>query len=430
MTDLTQISEHPMIANFLRYVGIDTMSVMREDPASTGENPSSPGQLELRKLLIEQMTELGLPEDMIMELDDGSLLVHRPATKGCQDAPVVCFSAHLDTAPKVPGKAVPIIHDWDGESDITLPSNGTVIPADQLPDKASPIITASGDTLLGADDKAGVAIMMQLIADSFTQKHGELWFLFCTDEEIGELDITVVPDEIVRTWDIIWTLDGEEIGPIDVGSIICNKVVATFKGVNAHPGVAGDQIRAANYAMIEMLAALLDRSNPMTTSGIEAFYFTPVIYESTPALSKCMLSPRSFDPDENVAMTAELKVIAERCAKHWDVELEWLDEMLAPNTRTVNERHPELMDIGFQAHLEHNIVPEERDVRGGTDGAMIQQALRDKGWDEDDLPAAFNMGTGAKNLHGEREYLSVSELLKAHRITLTMIEKYAVFEQD
>ena len=417
------IVESPVITRFMQYVQVDTASVLPK-----GEKreriPSSEGQESLAASLCDELEGLGLDPSLLIKLKDGSFLVQLPASTGLEQMPHACFAAHLDTYFGCPGKANPMVWLYDHANDIVLPNNDVVIPAADLGNYfGQHIITADGTSLLGADDKAGVAVMMtmieHLVQDPSIQ-HGPLTFWFCVDEEIGELDIKMVPAEAVESWDILWTIDGEHVGPIDVGCLICNKVTVEFTGVDAHPGVSGHKLKPAHYALAQFMYQITQLATPMATSGLEPFFYISQVLESGAGKASCICGPRSFKPDESAEMFAKVVVLATQAAKAYGIRSDVTEKLICGNTEAAVLAHENLLAVGELAHRANGFPPERRHVRGGTDGAMANMTYPD-------LPAP-NMGTGAGNLHGLQEFLVAEHLIGAVGIIHSMIDLYAEYK--
>jgi len=422
MSERTFIEE-PVIPRFMQYVKMDTTSVL-----STGTErervPSCEGQEMLAMNLCDELEGFGVPPDAIIKCDDGSFLLQIPASTGLEQMPHVCFAAHLDTYFGCSGQVSPMIWPYDHAGDIKLPNGGVIIPAADLKNYfGNHIITADGTSLLGADDKAGVAAMMTMIerlAQDSSIVHGPLTFWFCVDEEIGELDITQVAPEIVKSWDILWTVDGEHVGPIDVGCLICRKVTVEFTGVDAHPGVSGHKLKPAHYALVQFLYELTQLSTPMETKDLQPFDYITKILESSAGKASCICGPRSFDQEESDVMLAHVHELAEQAAEAYDVQVEVADKILCGNTEAAVLQHENLLAVGELAHRANGFPPERRHVRGGTDGAMVNMTYPD-------LPAP-NMGTGAHNLHGLQEFLVAEQLIGTVNVMQSMIDLYAEYK--
>lgn len=329
----------------------------------------------------------------------------------------MAFAAHLDTYPGVSGLAKPIVHVYEG-GDINLPNDGVVIPASDLVGlEGKHIVTSDGTSLLGGDDKAGVAALVTTIQEVFTSgmAHGPLTFWFCVDEEIAKLDIKVVPEDIVKSWDVFLTVDGLRVGDIDVGCFVCryNKVI--FKGMDAHPGPQGDKVVPAHY-VAALFVVELNQRGPAPWDMKESFYYaTSIEGNASQAVVTCV--PRSFDRAESDEMVNVIKTLAKECAESWDCTFDVEDDLACINTRAAIEPRRALIEPVVLAHRKHGFSGDLHDVRGGTDGAMVNMVYPD-------LPAP-NMGTGGTNLHSLREFLVVEELEAVPLILLDTIAGYA-----
>jgi len=410
---------HPVIERFLRYVKVNTRSLLLKAGVN---HPSSEGQILLMRKLVRELQEIGIKDDWFVMCEDSSFLVTLPATPGLENAPHVAFAAHMDTYPEVSGEVNPQLHSYEG-GDIVLPKDDVVIPASDLEKYVGcRIITSDGSSLLGADDKAGIAAMMTAIDQILFQKieHGPLSFWFCVDEEIGQIDVTALPEDLVKSWDVLWTVDGEDIGPIDVGCFICRMVNVTFIGQDAHPGVAGHKLRPAIYAAVDFANGVMASPSPMETKGLESFYYVMKM-EGNASKATVLCAPRSFDSEESEQMAEKIAAEAKAVTGTWGVEVEVEDKILCHNTRAAIVERMSLLEPGFAAHKQHGFEPKENDVRGGTDGAMINMTFKD-------LPAP-NMGTGANNIHSVREFLVADQLEQVPLIMLSMIGGYTEMER-
>ncbi len=407
-------SRSQILKLFLQYARIDTRSVM-----GSSEHPSSPGQKILGELIQRQLLEAGLRPDRLISLRDGSFLVSFPPTPGSQGVPHVVYAVHLDSHYGFSGQAVPIIHRCAG-GDIILPREGVVISADDLAGlEGKMIVTASGDTLLAADDKAGVAALVMVIRSLLVGgiEHGPLTFWFCTDEETGSLDFEAVPVDTVKSWNIFWTVDGEQVGLIDVGCLASHMIVIKFRGETAHPGLQGDRIMPAHYAAATFVTKLaLAYPTPMDSSEQRPFYYI-VKMEGDAILASVTCVPRSFDVVELDRMARIVKVLAEHCSQQYGCTVVVQDALSCINTRPTIEKHMDLVRPAIEAHRVCGFEPRLADVRGGTDGAALNMIYPD-------LPAP-NIGAGARNLHGPKEFLVVEELEKVPLIIINMIQRYA-----
>lgn len=254
----------------LQYAAIHTTS-----NSESGQHPSTPGQFELARLLVAQLRQLGL-EDARVD-DKCYVYAHLPATLGCEGKPALAFIAHMDTSEDAPGKDVkPQIHaDYNG-GDVLLPATGAWLKVSDFPFlaqlKGQTLITTDGSTLLGADDKAGVAEIMTMLERIQEEHlpHGKLCIAFTPDEEIGEgadyFDVEAFGA------DFGYTVDGGNVGELEYQNFNAAGAVFTIHGFSVHPGSAKGLMRNAQVLAMEIHAMLPKGETPETTEGTEGFY--------------------------------------------------------------------------------------------------------------------------------------------------------------
>jgi tripeptide aminopeptidase len=391
-----------LLDRFLRYVRIDTQSKRDRDGS-----PSTPGQLELSRMLVGELKEIGLDD---AELDDnGYVMATLPGTTANGSAPVIGLIAHVDTSPDASGSGVePIVHREYGGGTIELPRNGAVLdPATmtELADKEGhDIVTASGDTLLGADDKAGVAEIMAAVAH--LAKHPDLprptlRIGFTPDEEIGE-GATLFDIERFGAF-CAYTMDGSKLGELQDETFTGAEATVTIEGVDVHPGFAtGKLVNAARLAG-RIVAALPADLAPETTSGREGFIH-PFEVKASAGRAVIRLIVRDFDDALLEQHVAQLRAIADEVAA--DEPRARIDVAVRhqyPNMRSYLEPHPEVVDVAERAILAEGIDPLRTPIRGGTDGSRLS---------ERGLPTP-NIFTGGHEYHSVREWASVQEMAAA-----------------
>jgi tripeptide aminopeptidase len=396
-------------------VQIDTQS-RRERRSS----PSTPGQLELAKLLVAELHAAGLED---AELDaNGYVIATLPAGgdgAGARDAPVIGLIAHLDTSPDAPGSGVaPLVHrEYDG-SVLELPRAGTRLDPSTMPELAGKlghdIVTASGDTLLGADDKAGVAEIMAAVAH--LAAHPELprptlRIAFTPDEEIGH-GATLFDIERFGAF-CAYTLDGSELGELQDETFSAAEAILTIHGVEVHPGQATNKLVSALRLAARIVAALpSDTLAPETTADRQGFIH-PYELAGTAGRAQIRAIVRDFDDEQlerHVALlrrTAEEVVGAEpRARLEVDVHAQYR------NMRRYLEHVPHVVEAAAAAIRAEGIEPRREPIRGGTDGSRLSEM---------GLPTP-NIFTGGHEYHSVREWASVHDMAAAAATVVRLAE--------
>ena len=402
---------------FLKYVQIDTAA----DPNSESF-PSSAKQKDLAKVLYQELIDLGLDE---VEMDEwGYVFATIPSNSDKENIPTICLCSHMDTAPDCSGTGVkPIVHrNYDGNPIVLPDDNSQVITVERhsyLKSKiGDDIITASGTTLLGADDKAGVAIIMdfaQFLVQNPEVKHGKVRILFTPDEEVGrgveKLDMSKV------NADFGYTLDGGQLGDIEDETFSADAVKIIFNGISAHPGYAKNKMINAIKLASELVDSLpKDRWSPETTSHREGF-----------------VHPVSIDGGLEKA-TVQFIVRDHETAKldEYEKELEHLTAAVIQKypgstyTFEVTEQYrnmkeilkdvPFVTDYAVQAMNQVGITPNRAIIRGGTDGSRLSFM---------GLPCP-NLFTGEMAIHSKHEFVSIQDMQKAVK---TLIELIQIWEK-
>ncbi len=405
-----RMSHSPVIERFIRYVKMDTRA---DIGAPKDQNPSSPGQTQFVAMLRMELEDMGVDvEKQIVMLEDGSMIVRFPG-----EGEGMCLAAHVDTYYGVSGLVTPMIHDAYEGGDVHLPRNNTVIPAKDLEKHLGQhLITSSGDSVLGADDKVGVAIMMQLIQDICDVPErmisNPVDFWFCTDEEIGRLDISLVSKEIRKSWTKgMISLDGGSPQEVDIGCFCGWGTKITFTGQDAHPGVDGKNLKCAHYAAAKLVAdlAMTEYAMPRHSSGMQPFiYVSDIGGNASKTVVNC--HPRSFDKDELPRMHQFIKDMARTAAMCFGVK--WTsagsEKMMYVSTEPAIEANPALKNAIEEVWQEMGLEVEWSWVRGGTDGAMANKH-------EPDL-AAPNTSAAMHNIHSEREFSTVEEIKLSYEL--------------
>ncbi|MFA6149844.1 MAG: peptidase T [Chitinophagaceae bacterium] len=407
--------QHTTADRLMRYVQIDTQS----DPNSPSQ-PSTEKQKDLSKVLVEELIAMGITD---AELDEhGYVYATIPATiEG--DLPTLCFCSHVDTAPDCSGKDVkPILHkNYDG-SDIVLPDdNSIVISTSKHPYLkqriGDDIITASGKTLLGADDKAGVAIIMDLAKYLMEHKevpHGKIRILFTPDEEIGR-GVNAVDMKRLNA-DFGYTLDGGERGHLEGENFSADAAVVTFHGVSAHPGYAkGKMVNAMKVAATFLSKLPLNEWCPESTSVMEGFVH-PVAMEGELEQAKVTFIVRDFDTLKLAYHENRLREIAEQAVSEFPgSSFEMIVKEQYRNMKEILVHHPQVMANAEEAYRRAGINPESISIRGGTDGSRLSFM---------GMPCP-NIFTGEMGIHSKQEYVSVQDMNMAVSICVHLAQVWA-----
>jgi tripeptide aminopeptidase len=401
-----------VLERFQRYVRVDTQSRRDRDGC-----PSTPGQLDLARMLRGELEAAGLEE---VELDDnGYLFATLPGPDG---APVIGLLAHMDVSPDAPGAGVePIVHRGYDGGVIELPRSGTVLDPEQMPVLAGKIghdiVTASGDTLLGADDKAGVAEIMA--AAAHLAAHPELprptlRVGFTPDEEIGQGAALFDLERFGAR--CAYTLDGSQPGELQDETFSAVEVTLTVHGVDIHPGWATGKLVNAARLVARILDRLpSDRLTPETTSGREGFLH-PHGVQASASRAEVRAIVRDFDDallDQHVALltrTAEEVVAAEPRAR-----LEVAVTRQYSNMRAYLEAFPEVVVTAERAIRAEGLEVRREPIRGGTDGALLSAM---------GLPTP-NLFTGGHEYHSVREWASAQDMASAAATIVRLAGEWA-----
>ncbi len=403
-----------VLERFLRYVQVDT----RADDSATS-CPSTPGQLVLLNMLVSELRALGI-DDAAMD-ENGYVMATVPPTID-RDAPVIGFIAHVDTSPEMSGAGVrPIVHErWDGR-DILLPDDpSTVLRARDFPDLASQvghdIVTASGTTLLGADDKAGVAAIMaaaeRLMADR-SIPHGAIRIGFTPDEEIGRgadrFDVARFGASCA------YTLDGGSCGELEYESFSADAMRVTFLGFNTHPGYAkGRMVNAIKAAARFIDRFPADRLSPETTDGYEG-YLHPYQLDASVDRTSVRVLIRDFQTAGLAEKEKLVADLAEQVAAETGTRVELDVQSSYRNMREVLDLHPAIVDRARDAIRRAGLSPIEKPIRGGTDGSRLSFM---------GLPTP-NLFAGEHNFHSRLEWTSRQDLEKATDVIIELARIWA-----
>lgn len=393
----------PVAERFMNYVRIDTQS----DPHSEAQ-PSTERQKDLSRLLVRELHDMGVKD---AELDEaGYVYATIPATVP-HPVPVICFCAHVDTAPDCSGSGVkPLLHPaWDG-SPIVLPDDpAQVLTIDRHPYLSErvgdDIITASGTTLLGADDKAGVAIIMEAAARWMADPsipHGNIRLLFTPDEEIGRGVDKVDMDRLGAVAG--YTLDGSERGSLEDETFSADALDVSIQGISAHPGFAkGRLVNALKVAAAFIEALPKIGLSPETTSGREGFVH-PVHMQGTAESATVSFILRDFRTarlDEYVSLLTHL--LDEVMTRYPGASYQLKRNAQYRNMKEVLDKHPDVVSKAEEAIRRAGMAVLKHPVRGGTDGSRLSFM---------GLPCP-NIFTGEMAFHSLQEYVSVQDMEKA-----------------
>ena len=397
----------------LKYVRIHTTSA-----DGTGVTPSTPCQWDLAHLLVDELKELGLENPSVDE--NCIVTAWLPATPGCENAPALGFLAHMDTSPAFSGENVnPIIHEnYDG-GDIVLPKEGRVIRVANFPYlpslKGKTLITADGSTLLGADDKAGIAGIMTMCEQLIAEKlpHGRLCIAFTPDEEIGEgpdhFDVAAFGAKYA------YTVDGAQAGGIEYENFNAAAVRVDITGVSVHPGSAKDTMENALLIAQELNSLLPPDQIPARTSGYEGFFHLDVL-EGTTASARMEYIIRDHDREKFEEKKALMTKAGEQVqAAHPTAKIvvDIRDSYYNMKDQLAGCMH--LVENAKEAARMAGVEPVVEPIRGGTDGARLSYM---------GLPCP-NLGTGAGNFHGPLELACVEQMDSVVEILKNIVAMYA-----
>lgn len=398
---------------FLKYVTIYTTS----DEEST-THPSTARQFDLAHLLVAQLKELGVADAAV---DDKCYVYGTlPATPGYEEKPALGFVSHMDTAPAAPGENVKpqVFENYDG-GDVLFAGTGEYMTVEKFPElanwKGQTLITADGTTLLGADDKAGIAEIVTAVEriQSENIPHGKICIGFTPDEEVGQGADFFDVDRFGAQF--AYTVDGGDVGELEYQNFNAADAVVTVHGFSVHPGSAKDLMKNAQTIAMEFAAALPAEEVPEHTEGFEGFFH---LYQMSGDVTTAKLHYiiRDHDGEKFAARKALMEEITARLnAEHGagTVVLELKDsyynmeEKVKPHFHLIENAEKAIRKAGLEAH----IVP----IRGGTDGARLSFM---------GLPCP-NLGTGGFNFHGPCEYITAEKMDKSVEIILNIIAIYS-----
>jgi tripeptide aminopeptidase len=404
--------EHTAAERFMRYVQVDTQS----DPNSQSQ-PSTEKQKDLSRILLSELHTIGITD---AELDDaGYVYATIPATT-TKKVPTLCFCSHVDTAPDCSGYMVqPILHkNYDG-NDITLPHDTSVVISTTdhpyLKERiGDDIITASGTTLLGADDKAGVAIIMDTAHYLINHPeiiHGKIRILFTPDEEVGR-GVAAINMEKLNA-DYGYTLDGGERGHLEGETFSADAAIVTFHGVSAHPGYAKDKMVSAIKAA-STFVAMLPKAEwcPEATEGQQGFVH-PTSISGVLEKATVQFIVRDFDTAMLAVHEERLKSLVRQTeALFPGITTDFVVKEQYRNMKEILDQHPQVMANAAEAYRRAGLEPINMSIRGGTDGSRLSFM---------GLPCP-NLFTGEMGIHSKQEYVSVQDMEKAVEVLVHLTQ--------
>lgn len=409
---------YTVVDRFLRYVQLDTQS----DPQSSA-NPSTEKQKDLSRVLVQELHEMGITD---AELDEwGYVYATIPTNSDKADVPTICLCSHVDTSPDVTGAGVkPIIHErWDG-ADIVLPERRTADDSSQIirvtdhPDLreqiGNDIITASGTTLLGADNKAGVAEIMDAAHYLMTHpevKHGRIRLLFTPDEEVGRGTEKVDIQKLGA--DFSYTIDGEALGTLEDETFSADAVKITIHGVSTHPGFAKGKLENALKIAADVLARLpKDTLSPETTEGKEGFVH-PTRMEGNQDQAVLEFIIRDFTEAGLHEKEAYLQnQLDEVLTSYPGSKADFVVKQQYRNMKEVLDQHPAVVDNALEAIRRTGLSAQRRSIRGGTDGSRLSFM---------GLPCP-NIFAGEHAFHSRLEWVSVQDMQKAVEVIVNLAQ--------
>ena len=400
------------VDRFMKYVQVDTQS----DPQNHS-SPSTQKQKDLSKILVEELHEMGLKG---AELDEFGYVYANIPSNVEKKVPVICFCSHVDTAPDCSGTHVkPILHKNYTGADIVLPDDHsqvlTTTEFTYLKEHiGNDIITASGNTLLGADDKSGVAEIMDMAHFLMTHpeiKHGTIKLLFTPDEEVGRGTNKLDMKKLAA--DFGYTLDGGEMGTLEDETFSADAAKVTVHGVSAHPGYAKGFLVNALKIAGEILAALPTQEfSPETTEERQGFVH-PLRVEGLAEKATIEFIVRDFTREGLQANADRLRTIAESVmAKHPKARMEFEVKEQYRNMKEVLDKHPQIVAHAEEAYIRSGLTVRKQSIRGGTDGSRLSFM---------GLPSP-NLFTGMQGIHSKKEWIGVRDMKKAVEVMVNLVQ--------
>ena len=395
---------------FLRYVQIDTQS----DPYSDTQ-PSTAKQMNLSRLLVEELLAIGIKD---AHLDEFGYVYATIPSNSIKAVPTICFCSHVDTSPDCTGEGVkPIIHQNYQGQDLILPDdNAQIIKFAEHEDLAhqlgNDIITASGTTLLGADNKAGVAEIMDAVfhlVNNPALKHGKIRILFTPDEEIGRGTKAVNLKKLGA--DFGYTIDGETLGSLEDETFSADAVTITITGVSQHPGFAKGRMESALKIASEIVSKLPKNVlSPESTEGMEGFIH-PTNISGMVEMATLEFIIRDFTVEKLHAHEFVLREIMSNVLRNFPNSKATFEvHEQYRNMKEVLDKVPHVSEYALEAIRRSGIEPNRRSIRGGTDGSRLSFM---------GLPCP-NIFAGEHAFHGKHEWVSVQDMEKAVEVIVNL----------
>ncbi|KUP08488.1 peptidase T [Bacillus coahuilensis p1.1.43] len=404
-----------LIDRLVRYVKVDTQSNLDNSTC-----PSTEGQLELAKMLVDELKEIGMSD---VTIDENGYVMATLSSNIEEDVPVIGFLAHVDTATDFTGKNVKpqLIEEYDGEDIVLNESLHVVLTPKDFPEltqyKGHSLITTDGTTLLGADNKAGISEIMTAMSYLIQHPevpHGTIRVAFTPDEEIGRGPHKFDVAAFGATY--AYTVDGGPLGELQYESFNAAAAKVIVKGTNVHPGSAKNKMVNSMKIAMELQAKLPAKAAPEYTEGYEGFFHLNS-FEGDVEKSVLTYLVRDFDKEAFEERKTFLKqVIDELKSKFGEetLELELYDQYYNMGEKILPVR--EIVDIASDAMKNVGVEPVSKPIRGGTDGSQLSYM---------GLPTP-NIFTGGENYHGKFEYASVNNMIKATEVIIEIARLFAV----
>jgi tripeptide aminopeptidase len=400
-----------LLDRFVKYAKVHTSSSEESDSYPTTER-----QFDLARILVEELKELGLSDAAVDE--HCYVTATLPATPGCENVPLIAFNAHVDTYPEVSGENVqPVFHENYQGGDIALPKNGIVIKASENPYLKTclgeTIITADGTTLLGADDKAGIAEIMEALTrlvENPDTPHGPVLIIFTPDEEVGQGVKHLDVEKLGAT--VAYTMDGGKRGEVENETFCADTAIVKFTGRDIHPGFAKDKLVSSIKVAGAFLDSLPREGAPETTEGKQG-YIHPISIKGNTSSTEVALLIRDFEVDQLPVKADKIREHAAKACEQWpgssiDVEI----KQYYRNMKYDLDKEPRAIDYAMEAIKRTGLEPKLGSIRGGTDGAVLSAR---------GLPTP-NIFTGEQAFHGYTEWICVKDMELATQTMLHIID--------